>query len=76
VNLGRKKARIVEENISMEDWQKDFLKLLEGEKGISEEKKRKEIGGDIEEKLGEDEIELQLKKIKKKKATEVDGIVL
>jgi len=33
VNLGRRKARIVEENISMEEWEKHFLKLLEGETG-------------------------------------------
>jgi len=74
VNL--KKARIVEKNLSMEDWEKDFLELLEGEEGIGEEtgvKRRMER--DQEEELGEEEIEIQLKKIKKKKATEVDGIV-
>jgi len=37
VNLGRKKARIVEENINMEDWEKHFLKLLKGEKETGEE---------------------------------------
>jgi len=36
VNLGRKKARIVEE-ITMEEWEKHFLELLEGEKGTDEE---------------------------------------
>jgi len=33
MNLGRKKARIVDENISMEEWEKHFLELLEGERG-------------------------------------------
>jgi len=37
VNLGRKKAKIVEENISMKDCEKHFLELLEGGKGIGEE---------------------------------------
>jgi len=37
VNLGRKKARIVKENISVEDWEKHFLELLEEEKGTGEE---------------------------------------
>jgi len=41
VNLGRKKARIVEENISIEDWEKHFLELLEGEKGTGEEARGK-----------------------------------
>jgi len=60
VNLGREKATIVEENISMEDWKKHFLELLEGEKGIgkeTEEKRRME--GDQEEETGEEEIEFQ-----------------
>jgi len=30
VNLGKKKARIVEKNISMENWEKHFLEILEG----------------------------------------------
>jgi len=45
VNWDRKKARIVEENISMEDWEEHFLELLEGEKGMgegTEEKRRME----------------------------------
>jgi len=60
----------------MEDWEKHFLELLEGEKGISEEiGEKKRMEGDQEEELGEKEIEIQLKKIKKKKATGIDGIV-
>jgi len=45
VNLDRKKARKVEENISMEDSGKHFLELLKGEKGTGEktgEKRRME----------------------------------
>jgi len=50
VNLGRKKARIVEENISMEDWEKHFLELLEGEKGTVEETgERRRMEGNQEE---------------------------
>jgi len=69
VNLGKKKARIVKENISMEEWEKHFLRLLEREKGTGEkigEKRR--LKGDQEEELGEKEIEFQLKKLKKKKS--------
>jgi len=75
VNLGRKKARTVNENISMEEWERHFLELLEGERGTGEEigeKRRTE--GDQEEELREEEIEIQLKQIKRKKATEIDDI--
>jgi len=76
VNLGRKKPRIVEENISVEEWEKHFLELLEEEKGTDEgtreEKRRME--GDQEEELREEEIEIQLKKIKRKKAIGIDDI--
>jgi len=76
VSLGRKKAGIVEKNISMEDWKKYFLELLEEEKGVGEETgEKRRMEGDQEEKLREREIEIQLKKIKKKKATGIDGIV-
>jgi len=54
VNLGRKKTRIIEENVRMEDWEKHFLELLKGEKGTDEktgEKRRME--GDQEEELEE-----------------------
>jgi len=62
VNLGRKKARI-EENISMEDWEKHFLELLEGEKGIGKKAgEKRRLERDLEEKLGEVEIEFLLKK--------------
>jgi len=58
------------------DWEKHFLSLLEGEKGTSEEtEKKRRLEGDQEEELGKKKIEVQLKKIKKKKATGVDGIV-
>jgi len=56
----------------MEEWEKHFLELLEGEKGTGEEKR--EEWGDQEEELREEEIEIQLKKIKRKKATGVDDI--
>jgi len=75
VNLRRKKARIIEENINMEDWEKHFLELLEGEKGTGEETEEKgKMEGDQEEELKEEEIEIQLKKIKRKKAIGVDDI--
>jgi len=70
VNLGRKKAKIVEENMSMEDWEKHFVELLEGEKGTGEETgEKRRMEGNQEEELEEEEIKIQLKKIKKKKAT-------
>jgi len=73
VNLDRKKARIVEDNISIEDSEKHFLELLEEEKGTGEETgEKRRMEGDREK---EEEIEVQLKKIKKKKAIEVDSIV-
>jgi len=77
LNLGRKKARIVEKNISMEDWEKHFLELLEGEKGETGEEtgEKRKMEGDQKEDLGEEVIETQLKKIKKTKATEIDGII-
>jgi len=75
VNLDRKKARIVEENISMEEWEKHFLELLEGKKGTDEETgEKRRMEGDEEKELREEEIEIQLKKIKRKKATGVDDI--
>jgi len=51
----------------MEDWEKHFLELLEGVKKQVEigEKRRLEESG---EEPGEEEIESQLKKIKKKKS--------
>jgi len=73
VNLDRKKARTVDENISMEEWERHFLELLEGGRGTGEqtgEKRRME--GDQEEELREKEIGIQLRKIKRKKATGVD----
>jgi len=49
---------------------------LEEEKGTDEETgEKRRMEGDQEEELREKEIEYQLKKIKKKKATGVDGIV-
>jgi len=75
VNLGRKKARIVEENISMEKWERHFLELLEGEKETDKEtEEKRRIEGDQEEVLREEEIAIQLKKIKRKKATGIDDI--
>jgi len=60
----------------VEDWEKYSLELLEGKKGTGEEtEEKKRMEGDQEKKLGEEEIEFQLKNIKKKKATGVNGIV-
>jgi len=75
VNLGRKKARIVDENISMEKWEKHFLELLEGERGTAEETgEKRRTKGNQEEELRKEEIQIQLKKIKRKKTTGVDDI--
>jgi len=57
----------------MEDWEKHFLELLEGEKEIGQETgEKKRMDGDQEKNLEEKEIEFQLKK---KEATDIDGIV-
>jgi len=76
VNLGRKKARTVDENISMEEARaRHFLESLEGERGTGEETgEERRTEGDQEEELREEEIEIQLKKIKRKKARGVDDI--
>jgi len=56
VNLGRKKAWTVDENISIEEWERHFLELLEGERGTSEETgEKRRTEGDQEEK----QIEIQ-----------------
>jgi len=48
---------------------------LKGQKGTGEEtREKRRLEGDLEKELGEKEIELQLKKIKKKKTTGVDGM--
>jgi len=74
VNLGRKKARIVDENISMKEWEGHFLELLEGERGTGEETgEKRRTEGNQKEELREEEIEIPLKNIKRKKATGVDG---
>jgi len=75
VNLGRKKARIIDENISMEEWERHFLELLEGERGTGEETgEKRRTEGDQKKELREEEIEIQLKKVKRKKATGVDDM--
>jgi len=67
VNLGRKKARTVGENISMEEWERHFLELLEGERGTCEETGEKiRTEGDQEEELREEEIEKKKRKKKEK----------
>jgi len=53
-----------------------FLELLEEEKETDKETEEKRgMEEDQKEELGEEEIEFQLKKIKKKKATGIDGII-
>jgi len=60
VNLGTKKARIVDENTSMEEWERHFLEVLEGERGTSEETgEKRRTEGDQEKELREEEIEIQ-----------------
>jgi len=49
---------------------------LQGEKRTREETgEKRRLEGDLEEELGEEEIEFQLSKVKKEKATVVHGIV-
>lgn len=74
VNRERKNARIVGEDISMEEWRRHFVSVLEGreEDGGGKTGKRS-LEGDQEE-LNYEEIEKQIKEMKRKKAAEADGI--
>lgn len=75
VNRERKNARIVGEDISMEEWRRYFVSVLEGreEDGRGKTGKRS-LEDDQEEELNDEEIEKQIRKMKRKKAAGADGI--
>lgn len=60
----------------MENWKNHFQHLLEGsEKNNREVAEKRSLDGDQEEKLGDEEIEEQIKKMKRKKTADAaDGI--
>lgn len=74
VNRERKNARIVEEDISIEEWRRHFVSVLEGreEDGRGKTGKRS-LEDDQEEELNDEEIEKQIRKMKRKKAAGADG---
>lgn len=75
VNREKKNARIMGEDISMEEWRRHFVSVLEGreEDGGGKTGKRS-LEGDQEEELNDEEIEKQIRKMKRKKAAGADGI--
>lgn len=76
VNRERKRKIPIEEEIKIEEWEKHFMHLLEGSKDDRielVERRRRE--GDQEEEVKNKEIEEQIRKLKRKKASRVDGIV-
>lgn len=59
----------------MEEWEKHFSQLLEGSKnGEREIADKRKVEGDQEEDLKDEEIEEQIRRLKKKKAAGVDEI--
>jgi hypothetical protein len=69
----KKKGEIVSDRITMEEWRKYFSELLGGEENRQEKEKRQHRVGEIEEIIRE-ELEQQLRKLKRKKAPGRDGI--
>lgn len=75
INKERKRVAPIQEDISMEEWKRHFMRLLEGsEKDKREEAEKRNLEGDQEEDIRDEEIEEQIKKLKKKKAAGTDGI--
>jgi len=69
VNLGRKKARTIEKNISSGGLGEHFIELIEGVKGMGEETgEKRRMEREQEKEQRKEEIEILLKKIKKKKS--------
>lgn len=68
----RGKRETISEEISIEDWQRHFMVLLQG----SEERKRNRIENNqtCDTQLTDEEIEVQMKKMKKIKAAGQDGV--
>ncbi|KMQ91376.1 neurofilament medium polypeptide-like protein [Lasius niger] len=59
----------------MGDWKNHFQHLLEGsEKDKKEDVERRSLNEDQEEELRDEEIEKQIKKLKRKKAVGADGL--
>jgi hypothetical protein len=69
----KKKGEIMSDRITMEEWRKYFSELLGGEENRQEKEKRQHRVGEIEEIIRE-ELEQQLRKLKRKKAPGRDGI--
>ncbi|KAH0814865.1 hypothetical protein GEV33_007925 [Tenebrio molitor] len=69
----KKKEEIVSDRITMEEWRKYFSELLGGEENRQEKEKRQHRVGEIEE-ITREELEQQLRKLKRKKAPGRDGI--
>jgi hypothetical protein len=63
----------VSDRITMEEWRKYFSELLGGEENRQEKEKRQHRVGEIEE-ITREELEQQLRKLKRKKAPGRDGI--
>lgn len=73
VNKERKKRKAVSEDIKVEEWEKYFSQLLEGDKEEQREPEEQRNLSTDQEKVDED-IEKQVRKLKKKKATGKDRI--
>ena len=62
----------------MENWYKHFMEKLGGEKSLQLGKEKTDTTGEVsdlsEAELTNEEIELQITRLKKKKAAEIDGI--
>jgi len=72
INKERKVRDKVSEEISMEGWRQHFMGVLEGtdERILGEERRR----GDDEENLADEEIEKQIRRLRRGKAAWPDGI--
>ncbi|KAH0816956.1 hypothetical protein GEV33_005835 [Tenebrio molitor] len=68
-----KDGRRVSDRITMEEWRKYFSELLGREENRQEKEKRQHRVGEIEE-ITREELEQQLRKLKRKKAPGMDGI--
>jgi hypothetical protein len=69
----KKKGEIVSDRITMEEWRMYFSELLGGEENRQEKEKRQHRVGEIKE-ITREELEQQLRKLKRKKAPRMDGI--
>jgi hypothetical protein len=76
INRERKKKESVSEEITLQDWEVYFMKLLEGRKekrkAETEMKKKQTTAGETE--ITVEEVERQIRKLKKRKAPGRDGV--